>query len=350
MGVGKEVKQAVAEQSASEGEEQVHKQRGIHGVNGDQQEGKVLKIDKEKAGPVAAATARAMIKPLAFMYARPIKVFRPAAVDTFFIARTRAVHYGVGVDIDNPVKRLYVILKDTVAKDGYIGLFKQIVPSIMVNSFTGFITFTVYAELIDFWKRYDRDQKLAYQHYFVAGAVGGFTQSLFSGPLDLAKLKLQLEVERTHHHLGIMHALRDEYNQFGVKALYKGFAITCARETLGMAAFFSTYDTSKRFLKPYFEDTKHGGAYAVSLSGGFAGMSYQMFNHPVEILKTEVHSLMVEKNDSYVRVRTAFKVIMEREGIMCLFRGLPYALARAFSPSAVGFLVYETIIKGLDNI
>eukprot|EP00126_Sphaerothecum_destruens_P004988 Sdes_comp18490_c0_seq1m8491 len=280
------------------------------------------------------------------------------ALKTFYIAKTKARLTGVGEGIHNPVTRIFVILRDTIRTDGAVGLCKQVFPSIVLNSITGFLTFTIYGELIRHWQKLNWghntvSETIPFRSAFLAGAIGGACQFIISAPLDTIKFNISTEIERTHHHKGIFHVSKQIYaqSQQGLQGFYLGGSLSLFREMFGMALFFSTYETSKHYLKTQFSSSPYGDVYAVAVAGGFAGSAYQLVNHPTELVKSQVYaSHLLQNLQGRHTVLNACKSIYLSEGIRGFFPGLIYSLLKSFSPSAVGFLAYEIVLHRQSHL
>jgi solute carrier family 25 carnitine/acylcarnitine transporter 20/29 len=76
------------------------------------------------------------------------------------------------------------------------------------------------------------------------------------------------------------------YKDYGLKKLFLGLNSTALRESIGLGAYFGTYD----FLIKYF--TKNGNVSMTGslLAGGFAGMGCWISMYPVDYIKTLIQT------------------------------------------------------------
>ena len=85
----------------------------------------------------------------------------------------------------------------------------------------------------------------------IAGGAGGlgYWSALF--PADTVKTRMQLDP--MYQKLGLVKGLQHLYRQGGVRALYKGYAITACRAIPANATIFSAYEFTMKQWKRYVE-------------------------------------------------------------------------------------------------
>lgn len=130
--------------------------------------------------------------------------------------------------------------KTIVRYEGYRGLFRGLLPTLMqIGPFTG-IQFTVYNISIDFWEKYvehhnlfqnqsnNMQRLLFFEKTLLCGAVSGLAAKFTVYPMDLIKKRLQVE------------GFQSSRKGFGAVTSYKG-TVDCIIKTLRQENFFAFY-------------------------------------------------------------------------------------------------------------
>ena len=191
-----------------------------------------------------------------------------------------------------------------------------------------------------------------------AGAVSGVTTRFVVAPLDVVKIRLQLQViaksrhaedrSRTRYH-GILQSLRLIAREEGTRSLWKG---NLAAELLWggyMGTQFLIYRALQRVLVTGQEQSeiqeqgsfKSTDALCGGLAGGFAtGMTY-----PFDLIRTRLAAQPEPK--VYRGLLHAGTSIVEHEGARGLYRGLAPALIAVVPYMGIQFAVYEALKRRL---
>ena len=159
-----------------------------------------------------------------------------------------------------------------------------------------------------------------FQLGLIAGAVAGLTVDVILFPLDTLKTRLQIAGGP-----GGRRAL--------FTGIYKGFLPALAASAPSAAAFFGSYDYSKRILEPYFTGTYAPLAHMLSAAvGDVAGSTVRV---PFEVVKQRVQSGLHATPSSAVRA------ILAKEGVGGLFTGYASLVVRELPFDAIQFPMYE---------
>ncbi len=92
-------------------------------------------------------------------------------------------------------------------------------------------------------------------NHSLTGAVAGICQSFICSPMELIKLRMQLQTDRTEIfkrsfslkegcrvYLNPWDAVNKIVRRDGVRGLYKGLELTLTREAMSFATYFGTYE------------------------------------------------------------------------------------------------------------
>ena len=136
---------------------------------------------------------------------------------------------------------------------------------------------------------------------YKSGFVTGIVNSIFCTPLELLKIRKQLNINTKLF-------------------IYRGFNATLLRECIGNSIYFGIYND----LTKYNDKTNTN----ILLSGGISGSLSWLVTYPIDVIKTRVQSGITYKESFNKKQFTI---------------GLGYCLTRSFIGNAIGFFIYEQI-------
>jgi solute carrier family 25 carnitine/acylcarnitine transporter 20/29 len=174
--------------------------------------------------------------------------------------------------------------------------------------------------------------------------------------MELAKTRLQIQglgesrkYFRSHKHTydGPWDCMKKIYCSEGIRGVYRGFLLTCLRETPSFGLYFASYETFCRAFTP--ADCDIVPTPVLLLSGGLAGMSAWMSTYPIDVIKSRVQADMSGKYKGFV---DCFRQSYQELGFGVFTRGLGSTLLRAFPVNAATFATVTwtlRIVQGQDD-
>ncbi|KAK4052679.1 hypothetical protein OIV83_001966 [Microbotryomycetes sp. JL201] len=126
-----------------------------------------------------AAVTRALFGTLAFLFKRPIRLFRPVKISTMTGIQAIAEEQGRSV---TPA-----FVRALIRKEGWSFLPRHVLPPLFVNCAIGLTLFTSYSSAESFLTKHLGSTTLV---PFLSGSFAGSIQSILSAPLDNARLLL----------------------------------------------------------------------------------------------------------------------------------------------------------------
>lgn len=122
------------------------------------------------------------------------------------------------------------------------GLYKGVTSPLAGVGVINAVVFGTYGNV----QRYYEGGNLLSQ--FIAGAAAGLLQSFICSPMELAKIRLQ--VEKGKSKLGSLDCLIKIWKKQRIRGIYKGFSMTAIRDTPAFGVYFFTYEflTGKSFF------------------------------------------------------------------------------------------------------
>nr|XP_033809341.1 solute carrier family 25 member 47 [Geotrypetes seraphini] len=187
---------------------------------------------------------------------------------------------------------------------------------------------------------------------FLSGYAAGGVRVLVTSPIDLAKIRLQTQMQlhpvvpsscllsEPKYHSSV-HCLRTVVQEEGFLGLYRGCSALIFRDGPSFATYFLSYAILREWLAPAGQSKPE--TLCVLLSGGFAGMLAWTVATPMDVIKSRLQADGASR-PKYRGVIHCLKTSVRQEGVKVLFKGLGLNCLRAFPVNMVVFLTYEFIL------
>lgn len=169
--------------------------------------------------------------------------------------------------------------------------------------------------------------------------------TLITAPFERVKVLLQIQGQKElkpgekPKYSGGLDVVRQLYKEGGLKSVFRGSAMTLARDGPGSAAYFAVYETVKRSLSPKDAEGNATGELslgAVMTAGGAAGIAMWIPVFPVDTIKSRLQSA-----EGRPTIGGTIREVLGRGGVKAFFPGFGPALARAVPANAATFLGVE---------
>ncbi|RMZ77867.1 hypothetical protein DV738_g4092, partial [Chaetothyriales sp. CBS 135597] len=187
-----------------------------------------------------------------------------------------------------------------------------------------------------------------------AGFFSAIPMTLITAPFERVKVLLQIQGQKElkpgeqPKYKNGLDVVRQLYAEGGIRSVFRGSAMTLARDGPGSAAYFAVYESVKRALSPKDAEGNSTGELslgAVMTAGGAAGIAMWIPVFPVDTVKSRLQS--AEGNPTLGgTVRQLYKA----GGIKAFFPGFGPALARAVPANAATFLGVELAHKAMNQL
>lgn len=172
--------------------------------------------------------------------------------------------------------------------------------------------------------------------------------TLITAPFERVKVLLQIQGQKQlapgekPKYSGGVDVVRQLYKEGGIRSVFRGSAMTLARDGPGSAAYFATYEIVKRRLTPKDENGKPGelSLTAVMGAGAAAGVAMWIPVFPVDTIKSRLQSA-----EGRPTISGVVKELYGRGGMKAFFPGFGPAMARAVPANAATFLGVELAQK-----
>ncbi|KAJ1970768.1 hypothetical protein H4R35_005669 [Dimargaris xerosporica] len=208
---------------------------------------------------------------------------------------------------------------------------------------------------------------LSLGQYALAGGLAGGVMAFFNCPIELLKVKLQVQYRGQpaagssssaaaalpKPYTGVFDCGVRTFKDRGLRGLYRGLPITILRDMPSFACYFGTYEAIKMLLLrarvPVAElhsdnagDVTNTGM-ELFFAGGLAGIAAWIPCYPQDVIKSRMQS-----NPQIRNTRACVQTLLSEaraHGWRIYFKGFGPTIARAFPANAATFVAYETTMK-----
>ncbi|KAL1859893.1 carnitine transporter [Paecilomyces lecythidis] len=186
-----------------------------------------------------------------------------------------------------------------------------------------------------------------------AGFFSAIPMTLITAPFERVKVLLQIQGQnppppgQKPKYSGGVDVVRQLYKEGGIRSVFRGSAMTLARDGPGSAAYFAAYEYIKRRLTPKDAEGNVTGELslpAVLTAGGAAGIAMWIPVFPVDTIKSRLQSA-----EGRPTIGGTIRSIYGNGGIKAFFPGFGPALARAVPANAATFLGVEVAHKLMNK-
>ena len=198
-----------------------------------------------------------------------------------------------------------------------------------------------------------KDGQYSLAQVSTAGFFSAIPMTLITAPFERVKIILQIQGQKQlgpgekPKYSGGVDVVRQLMKEGGIRSVYRGSAMTLARDGPGSAAYFATYEIVKRKLTPKDEDGKPGklSLTAVMTAGGAAGVAMWIPVFPVDTIKSRLQS-----SEGNASISATIKELYGKGGFKAFFPGIGPAMARAVPANAATFLGVELAHQAMNSV
>ncbi|CAJ0957825.1 unnamed protein product, partial [Mesorhabditis belari] len=258
------------------------------------------------------------------------------AVYPIDLVKTRMQNQRTGSFIGEVMyKNSFDCFKKVVKFEGLLGLYRGLVPQIVGVAPEKAIKLT----MNDFMRDKFTDKGHIPLHgEILAGACGGASQVVFTNPLEIVKIRLQVagEIQNPAQRIGVFTVLRE----LGFMGLYKGARACFLRDIPFSAIYFPAYAHAK--LATADSDGINSPA-SLFCSAFIAGVPAAGLVTPADVIKTRLQVAARAGQTTYNGVIDCARKIMKEEGPRAFWKGTAARVCRSSPQFAVTLLAYEVL-------
>ncbi|KAL4808088.1 mitochondrial carrier domain-containing protein [Aspergillus unguis] len=244
------------------------------------------------------------------------------------------------------------VVKKTVAREGlarglYAGVSAPLVgvTPMFAVSFWGYDLGKTLVSSLSEVKVENNTPQYSIGQISAAGFFSAIPMTLITAPFERVKVLLQIQGQnppppgQKPKYSGGIDVVRQLYKEGGVRSVFRGSAMTLARDGPGSAAYFAAYEYIKRSLTPKDANGNVTGDLslpAVLAAGGAAGIAMWIPVFPVDTIKSRLQSAPGKPT-----IGGTIRSVYAAGGYKAFFPGFGPALARAVPANAATFAGVE---------
>ena len=225
--------------------------------------------------------------------------------------------------------------KKVIRNEGFMGLYSGLGPQLVGVAPEKAIKLTMNDLVRGIFT--DDDGKIHIGAEVLAGCMAGGSQVIFTNPLEIVKIRLQVqgEVAAVQRKSAIQIV-----KELGLVGLYKGAGACLLRDIPFSGIYFTAYSHLK---SDYFGETPDRKLSIIQLltAGAIAGMPAAYLTTPADVIKTRLQVEARKGQSSYTGIRHAFLTILKEEGFKAFFKGGPARIFRSSPQFGVTLMSYE---------
>lgn len=228
-----------------------------------------------------------------------------------------------------------------IQKEGFLGLYAGVLPQLIGVAPEKAIKLTVN----DLARGFFTDKQsgnIKFGYEMLSGGMAGFCQVIFTNPLEIVKIRLQVQGEMAKTSDVPKRSAMWIVRNLGLVGLYKGASACLLRDGPFSAIYFPCYAHLK---KDYFGEspTKKLGVLQLLTAGAIAGMPAAYLTTPCDVIKTRLQVEARKGETKYTGLRHAASTIYKEEGFKAFFKGGPARIMRSSPQFGFTLAAYEVL-------
>ncbi|KAL2089477.1 hypothetical protein ACEWY4_014165 [Coilia grayii] len=181
---------------------------------------------------------------------------------------------------------------------------------------------------------------------FMAGSLAGATAQTAIYPMEVMKTRLTLR--KTGQYSGMFDCGKKILKKEGMKAFYKGYV----PNILGIIPYagidLAVYESLKNaWLSRYAKDTANPGVLVLLGCGTISSTCGQLASYPLALIRTRMQAQASIEGSEPVSMSKLVKSIIERDGMLGLYRGILPNFMKVIPAVSISYVVYEYMRTGL---
>ncbi|KAJ1557843.1 hypothetical protein HK096_005049, partial [Nowakowskiella sp. JEL0078] len=234
-------------------------------------------------------------------------------------------------------------LVKTIRSEGFFALYKGMASPLLGIGFVNAVLFSAYGWLKNVQQ--NGTKQLTLTQIAIAGAGAGAINSVVSSPIELFKIRLQVQYDSlkspssaSPRYKGNFDVAKQLYRDYGWRnGIFRGFWSTVYREIPGYAGFYAGFEFTKRKLA---SNQDQASIFQLMCSGAVGGASYWTCCYPLDVLKSIIQQTadpskatafdIKEQRVISGNIITVFKNVMKTGGgWKSLYRGYGTSVVRS---------------------
>ncbi|XP_046491868.1 calcium-binding mitochondrial carrier protein Aralar1 isoform X4 [Neodiprion pinetum] len=225
--------------------------------------------------------------------------------------------------------------KKVIRHEGVFGLYRGLAPQLMGVAPEKAIKLTVNDFVRD--KCMDKNGNIPLLGEILSGACAGGSQVIFTNPLEIVKIRLQVAGEIAG---GSKVRALSVVKELGLFGLYKGARACLLRDVPFSAIYFPTYAHLKAKMA---DEGGYNTPVSLLVSGAIAGIPAAALVTPADVIKTRLQVVARQGQTTYTGVMDCARKIYREEGARALWKGATARVLRSSPQFGVTLFTYELL-------
>nr|CAH8862834.1 unnamed protein product [Trichobilharzia regenti] len=180
----------------------------------------------------------------------------------------------------------------------------------------------------------------------IAGGLSGFTVRFLTQPLDVMKIRFQLQVEDIKptgksYYSGVVQAFSRIYTEEGIRGLWKGHVPGQFLSVTFCGAQFASFYAIENFLIDQTKPKQSSIWLNDLVAGCMTGMIASTVCEPLDVMRTRL--IAQGRNQIYSGFLLGVRDLIREEGVIGLWRGLGPCLISVVPQTTIYFTTYEQL-------
>nr|XP_046261203.1 calcium-binding mitochondrial carrier protein Aralar1-like isoform X2 [Scatophagus argus] len=232
-------------------------------------------------------------------------------------------------------KNSFDCAKKVLRYEGFFGFYRGLLPQLIGVAPEKAIKLTMNDFVRD--KFTTQDDTIPLPAEILAGGCAGASQVIFTNPLEIVKIRLQVAGEiTTGPRVSALTVVRD----LGFFGLYKGAKACFLRDIPFSAIYFPVYAHTKAKLA---DDDGKLGPLQLLTAGAIAGIPAASLVTPADVIKTRLQVAARAGQTTYNGVIDCFRKILKEEGFKAFWKGAGARVFRSSPQFGVTLVTYELL-------
>lgn len=260
-----------------------------------------------------------------------------AAVYPIDLVKTRMQNQRSVLATEVMYKNSWDCFRKVIKNEGPLGLYRGLIPQLIGVSPEKAIKLTT-NDLVRH-QFTDKDGEIRLIGEIIAGGCGGGAQVMFTNPIEIVKIRMQVAGEAGQH-VSALNIARE----LGFSGLYKGARACFLRDIPFSAIYFPCY----AHFKVYSADQNgYNNPGSLLLSAAAAGVPAAYLVTPADVIKTRLQVKARRGQQTYRGVIDCFRKVYQEEGATAFFKGGPARIFRSSPQFGVTLMIYELLQRVL---
>lgn len=229
--------------------------------------------------------------------------------------------------------------KKVIRHEGVFGLYRGLVPQLLGVAPEKAIKLTMNDLVRD--KLMDKNGNIPLWGEIVAGCCAGGSQVIFTNPLEIVKIRLQVAGEIAG---GAKVRAWNVVKDLGLLGLYKGARACFLRDIPFSAIYFPMYAHTKA---KFADENGYNHPLTLLAAGMIAGMPAAALVTPADVIKTRLQVVARSGQTTYSGLTDAARKIMKEEGFKAFWKGATARVFRSSPQFGVTLVSYELLQRYL---